>query len=184
MANEQNPVMTDLNSIISMVMDAIFAPDQRRIDSVADKMITRLCDESNELFRSPADCGISYQTLRLTHSSNRAKSSRGRPVYWFTPTSESDLKIVQDILKDVQSIKKDYAAIRQLMVQLLSGMNTLQDIRDVLPDEIVSYLDKGVSALPRTREPAYRFKGDTKRMELYATLEPKILGYIAAKFFF
>lgn len=174
MANIHNPVLDNLNALVSHLMDSIFEADQRRIDKISDALVDK--------YAGSKDTGLTFNSLRVMHS-DRRKGKGGRPINWIQPPPEASEEM-ENLKSDITRIKKDYAAIRQLFVQLVGGMQTLQDIRDSLPDEVVDLMNTHIKALPRTRPPAWVFEGDEKRQALYARLEPTIMRYIAAKFLF
>ena len=105
--------------------------------------------------------GVRFGENVWTHP-DRPKQQRGGPTLTVVACfPEHDLK-ARNLLADYQLLEKDTKRAQKTLTQLVRGMNTDQDLRDSLPDCLVTKL--GLSHLSRTREPAFR----------YASMEPRI----------
>lgn len=147
-----NPITLDLTPLIKRIMDKIFLPDQQRIDRLIDKLIEIHCGKDE----NPTFYGLRLLNATLTHSSfqelQRAKR-RGQVIYHAVKPEYATS--AQKHYDDITKLKQDYAEIRQCLVLSVSGMKSVQDIRDVLPESIVDLIPELRTSYTRTREPGY-----------------------------
>lgn len=161
---------TDLRVLLNVIMEELFAPDQRRIVSNVDKMIE---EHGRDVL------GLAYLDTKWSHS----RVGKGQRVA-FKPVDPSQYDRASQIHQDITKVRKDFVTVRQTMVSLFGGVQDIRIIRDVLPENIVELVFKpeDLAKLPRTNEPGYTL---SKRDKVYFDETLKTIDvYLAARYFF
>jgi hypothetical protein len=87
------------------------------------------------------------------------------------------------LLAGQATIQMDQSFISQTLFKLLYPCESNQDMRDALPECLVSLIDE-LHPLPRQREPAYTIAGDQRALRQYEKMLPQIELYVAMKMLF
>lgn len=158
------------------LMEKLFEPDQRRLSGVILQMNRAnrvLMQSSVDGFRYMGQCFVPKdgKFIRVGHV-------KGLPELHdeFYPQMEQ-------WCKDAALIQTDRAMVRQTLYRLLDGLSHDQDIRDALPECLVSlvpYLTK----LERTNEPGFNLKGEAMAYRQFQKMVEKLEIYSAVSLFF
>jgi hypothetical protein len=86
--------------------------------------------------------------------------------------------------KDAERIRQDQQYFQQTFINLLGPCKKNIDVRDALPDCVVS-LVPCLNCYTRTREEAWTIKHDQKLYQQYLnSTQPKLMSYASLRFFF
>lgn len=165
-----NPIFNDLRLLLNVIMEELFAPDQRRIISSVDKMIEEHGHDT---------LGLAYLDTKWSHS----RVGKGQRVQ-HKPVDPAFYDRANTIHNDITKVRKDFVTVRQTMVSLFGGVKDIQIIRDVLPENIVELVFKpeDLATMPRKNEPGYTL---STRDKAYFDETLKIIDmYLAARYFF
>lgn len=158
----------DHSWIINKVITALFTPEERRLSSV----IAELNNKNKELKSSKVDGFLHSGKYYLPSTGQLTVPSPGqaKPSLHFSLQDE-----METWMRDMKSIKDDRALVNQMLFRLLQSCRTELEIRDALPECVVSLA--GLSHHPRCHDAAYTLRGDHRAMRQYAKLMEKIQLY-------
>lgn len=80
-------------------------------------------------------------------------------------------------LKDKTMVERDSRQMWQLLFSAIFPCTSLQDVRDVLPDMVVSFIPE-LNQFPRTREEMWTVKDDQRLMRQYKEVRERIELYV------
>lgn len=83
-------------------------------------------------------------------------------------------------LKDTKIINEDRDQIRQMLFLMLRTISTERELRNVLPECLVSMID-GLNKHPRMDPDGYTLRGSLRGMAQYQKLLPKIEIYSVSR---
>lgn len=159
---------------IDLIMENLFSADKRRIGD----LITKLNVANGELKGKPS-FGFMHRGKRYIDPryASQIKALAKQPA----PTLDIDLSPqLKNFDRDVAQLEEDQARIKQAITPLIINCNSLQDIRDSLPECIV-HLVPDVSHLQRTKQDNTVFiRSDEYAMRAYAKALPLIEAYSVA----
>ena len=150
--------------VVDTIMGRLFANDRKRVEELKGELNAKNCRVRGEVAPGFIYVGKSYIVGRLT------------PRQPLPTLSLHLLKEGEEFLKIANTLKHDEEQVRQLLVQLLYGFKTTQDVRDLLPETLV-VMFPDLKKLPRTREPAWTISDRPRAMREYQKLLPKIEMY-------
>ncbi len=154
------------------IIKALFANDERRLTGWVDKLITR----HNEHL-SIASHAFIYDGV-IHRQSNVVGRIEGPKMLAIGLQPEMDA-----LLRDKAIIDDDRAYIRQTLCALLEPCTHPYDVRDALPECLVSCVPS-LSSYHRNREPAYTIQDNPRALRQYARILPKMEAYAAARLIF
>lgn len=154
---------------MTVVITHLFKAEHRRLK----QYICRIIDLNNEA-RSTATQAITYEGRIYTKDKNQFLGPieiPQRPLL--------DQSVIPEMIKflaDEKQIKSDEAKIRQLVGAAICHCETLQEVRDLLPDCMVQYIEslKGVSRQNPIGSPILAFERAHRQ---YMAIVPKIEMY-------
>ena len=156
------------HEFIKRIAAALFNSEERRLEKVREQLIR----SNKELYPTKPHDGFTFGG-KVYDPSNLVGGRRTRVS--LHPRLHDDMN---DYLKDYEQIWTDRHLISQILHVILKPCETVQDIRDALPNCLVDTLPE-LKHLHRTREEAFtvqhdaralrQFQRTLKRMEFYAT---------------
>ena len=156
---------------ISAVCNKLFEPEERRLD----RIVTDLDKQNREIKGHSRHGFILGGTTYIPKSSPFIPNSRGYPGLCFSLTGSAN-----EFLKVVKQIQDDKQYISQIMHLLIAPCECAEDIRNALPESLVS-LAPQLEALPRTNAEAYTLIGNDRAMRQYQLMIDKIDFYSAMR---
>lgn len=150
--------------IVNTIMSRLFTNDRKRVEKLKEELNTKNCLVRGESAPGFIHMGKSYIVGKMT------------PRQPLPVLSLHLLKEGEEFLKIANTLKHDEERVRQLLVQLLCGFRTTQDVRDLLPETLV-VMFPDLKKLPRNREPAWTIIDKPHAMREYQKLLPKIEMY-------
>lgn len=167
-----------VSDIVGHLTTALFEAEDRRTAQRIDKLILEVRDRNEQEIGIH---GVIHNGFRLTHST--ASQYRGKPVTYHAPARPEHVLEAESILDDLNKVNLDHIKIRQMLVQLLAGLKSAQEIRDTLPESVLDLLPEEVARLPRTQEPGYTLITQAQRRE-FQQLTKRFDAYAAARLFY
>jgi len=151
-------------------------PEERRLQAYVDRLVKQNQEASYSLVP-----GFLYQGLAYRHSS----ALKGK--LEFSGLHPSLYEAMDEFLVSKENVERDIQMINQGLRPLIKSCLTIQDLRDALPECIITLIGKSVdnmSELSRTREPAWPLEATGRGMNQYLRVLPLIETYCAARFLY
>lgn len=161
---------TSMFKVIQHLTTNLFAAEHRRLDKTVANLIRR----NNELLASSASGFLYYGEY---YTAQGFQTSPGAPKVTLHDSLSEEIKWH---LKDSQQITEDQAMISQIIFKLASPAESLQEMRDTLPD-CLSQMIPALASLPRHNEVGYTLRADIRGSRQFNDLLPKIEMYSAAR---
>lgn len=168
--------MINSHEWIDAISKQLFAAENRRID----KMVEGL-NRKNSAIKKKALFGFMHLGQRYVPESCKAQAAalRKQPM----PTLAFELlEEANGFLVDVRKVELDKEQIKQVLFKLLYPAQTLQEIRDALPDCLVPLAPNNISKLNRhTDDPTWFIRNDERALKQYRKMLPKIEMYAVSR---
>lgn len=155
------------------MLKQLFGNDERRLTAWVD----RLCKSQQEALGDPKAYAFIYNGT-FYRQSNVVGRIDGKKQLAPHLTAE-----MENFLKDKSAVDNDRAYTKQTLVNLLDGCDTLQDVRDTLPECLVCTLPQ-LRGLDRKREPACTIQSNPRALRHYVKILPVMEAYAAARLVF
>jgi hypothetical protein len=162
--------MINVTEWVNHFMGVLFEAENRRLN----KMILELTELNNKQLNRSA---MGFIHMGKHYVPAEYKNSISRLYYKTLPNISYTLnKEIADFLSSKAVIDKDYLQIKQLFTVLFANCNDTQDIRDSLPDCLISL--SALSKVPRTKTDIMCFVQSNKHIVAnYNSLLPRIEMY-------
>ncbi len=161
---------SSMYKVIQELLSRLFEAEKRRLDkSVAD-----LIRKNNELTGVQA-AGFLYYGEYYTAQGFQTSGPGGKVTIHDSLVNEIEWHI-----KDAKQIADDERLIGQIIFKLVDPCDTLQDIRDSLPECIASMIP-ALAKLPRYNDAGWSLRQDTRSTKQFEKMLPKIEKYSAAR---
>jgi len=169
--------MLNSSEWIDAIIKRLFSAEDRRLDGVVEEL-----NRKNSALKGKQLFGFMHMGQRYVPSCYKAQQialARSRQPL---PTLSFELQAeARNLVSDFNKIDLDKSQIQQLLFKLLYQANTLQQIRDALP-ECLSPLVPEVSKLRRqTDDPTWFIRNDARALKQYKKLLPKIEMYAMSR---
>lgn len=155
--------------VLADVMTAIFEADSENIGKETAVIIAK----NKELLGPDTSDGFWFRDE--WYSCNM----RGRTTQSLHPDLYPEMIVLETRWK---RMKDDYKIITQVLCRLIQHCHTWQDMRDELPEVLVSLVPPTWGACPRTREPAQSLQSDPRAFRQYEKVLDKIHSYVAMRY--
>jgi len=161
---------------INDILGKIFEIEQNRLSKQIESLI-----EENNMKLGQYNPGFFYMGKYYTNILHYT--------YYYNPgdlpSLNSQLHPEMAPLRTLEDqMKLDRSYIRQVLEKLLLPCQTVQDVRDVLPECVVD-LFPTLKELPRTREPAWTFENANPMLQRqYSRALVKVQGYLAMRYLY
>jgi hypothetical protein len=156
--------------ILSRIMSEVFIADNFNIDAE----ITTIILKNRELLGPDTDVGFNFRESWYASNGIRRRSTQS-----LHPDLYPEMIRVEARMK---TIGDDWKIIDQVLCRIISPFHTYQDIRDELPEVLVSLVPSIFGAYPRTREPASSIQSDARAIRQYEKVLNKIHAYAAMRY--
>lgn len=165
--------MNNSHQWVDAIIHALMGPEKRRLD----RRISDLTRSNNTMKRVNAP-GFIYkgekyipEDRRQEFGINRIQNKHLPPIAFELMAEASSFSLDKDL------VDTDETQLRQLFYKMIRDSNTIQELRDALPDCVVRLM-KDLSHVTRQNDdPAYAIRGDHRAMKQYEALLPKIEMY-------
>jgi len=161
---------TSMYKVIQFLNKELFLAEKRRLNKVVSDLIIN----NNEIAGTQAAGflyeGEYYTAIGFAISQGVSKIQLAEALYG---------KMIWH-LKDSQEVADDERMICQMIFKLLDPCETLQDMRDSLPDCLAEMVP-ALKPIPRHNEVGYSIHQDTRSWRQFNKLLPKIEMYSAAR---
>jgi hypothetical protein len=162
--------------IIQHIIKTIFASEDRRLTSWIDRM----CKRNQEAYRIESKGQmVPVQGFIFNGAFYRPSDITG-PISGRRALHGSLWSEMESLEKDKKLTDSDKGFIQQTLYALLDPCKTDQDIRDALPECLVSTLPQ-LNRYERTRSPAFTIEGNPRALRQYLKILPTIEDYAAAR---
>lgn len=166
--------MNNSHAWLDMIIQALMGPEKRRLD----RRITELTRQNNALKRINAP-GFMFQGVRFIPEDRRQEFSINRYQNKHLPPVAFELMSeVSSLCLDKDLVEIDEGQLRQLFFKMIRDVNTLQELRDALPDCVANLMPTDVKTLSRQQDdPTYKIQNDPRALKQYTQLLTKIEMY-------
>lgn len=157
--------------LIQKFLEDLFVAEKRRLE----KSISDLIRANNEVKGQQAAGFLYYGEFYTAPGFQQMGNIVGK--------SNLDDSLVDKMewhLKSAQRVATEQRLIGQIIYKLLDPCETLQEMRDTLPD-CLSEMIPALKNLPRQNEPGWSLRGDTRASTQFEKLRDRIEFYAAAR---
>jgi hypothetical protein len=163
--------VSNLQEVIALISKSLFQAEKRRLAGV----IVDLDKQNNEIKHTGQQGFLFNGALYRPHNASTIKVGPGIPTLDFSLNKQ-----MNDYLKDAKEIELDEKQIQQILFKLIYKAETLQHLRDTLPECLVA-LVPDLSGMVRNCPEAFLLEGDERGMAQFKKLKPKIEFYSATR---
>jgi hypothetical protein len=157
---------------INIILTKLFAAEERRLSGIISRLNTK-----NKQFRETKVDGFIHAGLYYVPKD--AISIRG-PRQTKTALHLSLIGEMESFLGEANRVKSERKLISQALFNLLSPCTSLQDVRNALPECLVSCVPD-ISKLNRTDIEAYTIQDKPRELRQYKTALLQIEVYVATQ---
>lgn len=157
-------------SVLSLVVNQITEADTKQFQKEIDSLVTK----NKELLGPDTADGFIYGDRWFTGSGVRGRANQS-----LHPSLVSTASRVMDHLKTVTD---DQRIMTQVLGKLVESCHTMEDMRNELPEVVISLDPSMWMGLSRTREPAQSIRHDARAVRQYEKVLGKIHSYCAMRF--
>lgn len=170
--------MQNAHQWVDLIMSNLFAPDNRRLGSIVTRLNIANSEIKKQQFFGFMHMGHRYLDPRY-ETQKKALARSMMPTLSFQLQED-----VREFDRDRMRIEVDKSKIQQALAPLLINCNDLQDIRNSLPECLVSFVPQ-VSHLPRTRnDNLVHIRSDKFAVKAYEKALPLMEAYSVANLLF
>lgn len=156
---------------IGLLMEKLFEAEERRIDQAIEEL-----DRQNREARGHKTYGFIHQgRVFCPKNSPYQADHRNRESLAFSLHKQGNL-----LVKDMRAVSDDKQMIDQLVYLLIKDCESVQSLRDTLPETLVSLSDE-LYQYPRTNQEGYTLIGDERATRQFQKLKQKIDFYSATR---
>ena len=171
--------MEETQNIRGACISALFEAEERRLKKIKDKLV----EDNNKLNDTDHICfvfnGDYYVHSRMLFNPVHTQSA-------VSPKASLHLSLtdgMQEFLADKKTVDSDRHQIAQILYRLICKVTTIQQIRNAMPECIVS-LVPSLSSLQRTAPQLEYFNEDERLIRQYNSLLPKIEMYSVTRYIY
>lgn len=157
-----------LFNAITLIIEKLFEAEKRRLQTGIDRLV-----EQHQEITNDARAGFMYNGVYFRHS--KAKTIERLPMLAWSLNDAMSTH-----LKDESSVMLDCQQIRQILFKLMSVAQTDQQLRDVLPDCVVSLVPE-LDKIPRQDPVELLISHDSRLMRQYTKMLPKMQLYTVSR---
>lgn len=162
--------INNLPKIIEVLSKVLFEAEFRRLES----LIKKLNQQNRECSRLVQD-GFVYGGITYVPKDSSMLVKGPKPALAFELTQD-----MEEFLQDQRTIETDKKLIEQIFYNLLYQCNNLQEVRDALPECLVS-LVPDLSKLPRHLNQGFTVQFGDRPYRQFMGILPKIEFYSATR---
>ena len=159
-----------INEIIRALTDALFSAETKRLRKKEFDLVA----ENRSLSSQHYD-GFFFQGQFYTDL-DRSLASKGIK----TSLHPSLVPSMERHIKDKKEVEFDRLRVKQALALLLKDVQTAQDLRDALPNQLAEMIDQ-IRGMERSRPEGFTLMTDQRKIKQYQKLREKIEFYTAAR---
>lgn len=164
--------MQNSHEWIKAITDRLFAPEERRIDKMIDEL-----NQRNGAIKGKQLFGFMHLGKRYVPESCKVQAAALRRQQ-IMPSLAFELNDdASTFITDVKKVELDKEQIKQVLFKLLYQANTLQDIRDSLPECLVPLVPEIAKLSRHNDDPTWLIRNDHRALRQYEKMLPKIELY-------
>lgn len=156
--------------LIKYLLSKLFVAEKRRLD----KTVANLIRENNELCEVQA-AGFLHYGEYYTAEGFQTMTAGGK-----VTLHDNLIDKINWHIKNAKMVADDERLIGQIIFNLLDPCETLQDMRDSLPDCLATMIPE-LAKLPRHNEQGWSLRQNVRASKQFEKLLPKIEMYSAAR---
>lgn len=156
---------------VQVIHQVLEEPEKRRMIAYLDRIISKQTELTH------CQPGFIYKGLTYRHSS----IPRGKIEYVGLHSLLYDQ--MDSFLQDQLATREEIKRISQILLPLIRPCRDLQDLRDALPECLVTSFTN-ISGLPRTRPVAWCLDPESRHWRQFHNALPIIETYAAARFLY
>lgn len=157
--------------LIQKFLEDLFVAEKRRLN----KSITDLINQNNEL-KGEQGAGFLYMGEYYTATGFRVMGSGTKKLTLHDSLTDK----MEWHIKSASRVADEERMIGQIIFKLLMPCNTLQEMRDTLPDFLAEMIP-ALKPLPRQDEPGCSIKDDPRSWRQFQKLHERMEFYAAAR---
>lgn len=168
--------LLDSHKWLDKIVAILFEPETRRLDRLVSVINAKNAEYKGKACYGFMHMGEVYvpsehvQSFRAVHGRRGASNT--------VPTLAIQLMDeARDFMSEVNKIKLDKDQIRQILFKLIYQANTLQELRDAIPDCVAALLPELKDKHRFMPEPTYLHPGDDRIAREYERMLPKMELY-------
>jgi hypothetical protein len=161
-------------AVIETIIAKLFNPDDRRLKHWVDK----LDGQNRELRQDNTLLGFLYLGRYFRPSHVEGKDPMG-----VKPCHPDLYSKIEAYLSDEKLVDSDKQFLRQGLYTLLDPCQSLQDVRDTLPECLVPFLPE-IKDIDRDREPGFTLEGNPRGARQFEKLRDKLEAYAVSGIIF
>lgn len=156
---------------IGLMMEKLFEAEERRIDRSIEEL-----DRQNREVKGHKTYGFMHQgKVYMPKNNPNIADHRGREALAFTLHKQGNL-----LVKDIRVVADDKQMIEQLVYLLIKDCESVQAVRDTLPESLVNLSDE-LAQYTRLSQEGYTLEGDERAQRQFLKLKDKIDFYTATR---
>ena len=159
-----------INEIIRALTDALFSAETKRLRKREFDLVAK-----NRSLSSQHYDGFFFQGQFYTDL-DRSLASKGIK----TSLHPSLVPSMERHIKDKKEVEFDRLRVKQALALLLKDVQTAQDLRDALPNQLAEMIDQ-IKEMKRSRPEGFTLMTDSRKIKQYQKLREKIEFYTAAR---
>ena len=159
-----------INEIIRALTDALFSAETRRLRKREFDLVAENRSLSSQHYDGFFFQGQFYTDLDRSLASKGIKASLHPSL---VPSMERHIK-------DKKEVEFDRLRVKQALALLLKDVQTAQDLRDALPNQLAEMIDQ-IKEMKRSRPEGFTLMTDSRKIKQYQKLREKIEFYTAAR---
>lgn len=156
--------------ILSRIMSELFSADMENLG----REIAAVISKNKELLGPGTADGFYFRD-----SWYALRGVRGRRDQSLHPDLYPDMIHVEARKK---AMVDDFKVIDQVLCRIIHPFHTLQEVRDELPEVLVSLVPNLLGMFPRTRAPASSIQSDPRAIRQFERVLAKIHSYVAMRY--
>ena len=160
-----------MDKLITKLTDALFVAEYRRIDKMVEEL-----DQQNREAKGHSTYGFIHAGVQYTPKNSPYLAGGHR----YASLSFTLSNQAKQFLRDKQTIEHDRKIIEQVLYKLMIQCNDKQELRDCLPESLVSLIPE-LQRIPRQFSDGYLLKGDERAYRQYKQVLGKIQFYTATR---
>lgn len=154
-------------------------------ESAEMKRMARLMDVINDKHRQMTGADYDGFLYEGTYELPKRDGLKRAPMGSIRPLCPELVPEMEEVIRQRKAFEDAYKAINQILWKILNTCTTLQDVRDVLPEEIWNIIKPKGSSLTRMREPLFTIPpSDAVTREFYEKAYGQMCLLIMGKLLF
>ena len=165
--------MINSHQWIDRITARLFAAENRRVDAMIEKL-----NQKNSEIKKKVLYGFVHMGERYFSESSKAQVAANRRQKITLPTLAFELlPEASAFISDINKLKLDRDQIKQVLFKLMYQANTIQELRDAVPEVIVPLIPEFTGISREILDPTYLIKSDWRAVRDYEKVLPKIELY-------